>query len=166
VAHAAGARVVVDAAQLAPHRGIDLRTCGADYVAFSGHKLYAPFGTGALVGRRDWLDVAAPHLRGGAVRDVREEATDWLPAPRRHEAGTPNLLGAVALAAACHALCALPTGALEAHEERLRAQLLAGRAAADHAVRDGHWAPVGDDRDLSAWTGADSVAPAVGCRAA
>ena len=71
LAHAHGARIVVDAAQLLPHRGIDLAALDVDYVAFSGHKLYAPFGAGALVGRRDWLDPAPPHLAGGgAVREV------------------------------------------------------------------------------------------------
>ena len=127
LAHAAGARVALDAAQLAPHRPLDLAGTGVDYVAFSGHKLYAPFGAGALVGRRDWLDAAPPFLLGGgAVRDVRADDTDWLPAPQRHEGGTPNLLGAVALAAACDALCALATGALEAHEAALRTRLLDG----------------------------------------
>ncbi|UTI62356.1 aminotransferase class V-fold PLP-dependent enzyme [Paraconexibacter antarcticus] len=127
LAHAAGARVALDAAQLAPHRPLDLAGTGVDYVAFSGHKLYAPFGAGALVGRRDWLDAAPPFLLGGgAVRDVRADGTDWLPAPQRHEGGTPNLLGAVALAAACDALCVLPAGVLEAHEAALRTRLLDG----------------------------------------
>ena len=117
IAHAAGAGVGVDAAQLAPHRRVDLAATGVDYVAFSGHKLYAPYGAGALVGRRDWLDRAPAHLAGGgAVRSVsiRADLTDepvtgttevsWLPAPHRHEAGTPNLLGVAALAAACRVL--------------------------------------------------------------
>lgn len=132
LARAHGARVCVDAAQLAPHRPIDIAQAGVDYVALSGHKLYAPFGSGALVGRRDWLDAAPPLLLGGgAVQDVRVDGTDWLPAPQRHEGGTPNLLGAVALAAACDALCALPDGALHAHEDALRTRLLEGLARID-----------------------------------
>ncbi|PTL58362.1 aminotransferase class V-fold PLP-dependent enzyme [Paraconexibacter algicola] len=130
LAHAHGARIAVDAAQLAPHRRISLAASGVDYVAFSGHKLYAPFGAGALVGRRDWLDAAPPHLAGGgAVVEVRSDGTDWAAAPQRHEGGTPNLVGAVALAAACRTLAALPEGALEAHERALHARLLTGLEA-------------------------------------
>lgn len=127
IAHAAGARVAVDAAQLVPHRGFSLAATGADYVAFSGHKTYAPFGAGALVGRRDWLDTGAPYLAGGgAVRDVRADRTVWQPAPARHEAGSPNVLGAIALAEACDQLAALPAGALVEHEDTLRSRLVAG----------------------------------------
>ncbi|MGK5113742.1 aminotransferase class V-fold PLP-dependent enzyme [Geodermatophilus sp. CPCC 205506] len=127
LAHAAGARVAVDGAQLVPHRRFSLAATGADYVAFSGHKLYAPFGTGALVGRRDWLDDAPAHLAGGgAVHEVTVEGTTWAAAPHRHEGGSPNVLGAVALAAACDALAALPDGALETHELALRDRLEAG----------------------------------------
>ena len=75
LAHAAGARVAVDAAQLAPHRRVDLAATGVDYLALSGHKLYAPYGAGALVGRRDWLDAAPPYLAGGgAVTQVDLDA--------------------------------------------------------------------------------------------
>jgi selenocysteine lyase/cysteine desulfurase len=127
LAHAHGARIAVDAAQLAPHRRIDIAALDLDYVAFSGHKIYAPFGAGALVGRRDWLDAATPYLAGGgAVREVRPERTDWAPAPQRHEGGTPNVLGAAAMAAACRTIAALPDGALEAHEGELRERLVRG----------------------------------------
>ncbi|AEI13236.1 aminotransferase class V-fold PLP-dependent enzyme [Cellulomonas gilvus] len=127
IAHAAGARVAVDGAQLVPHRGFSLARTGADYVAFSGHKTYAPFGAGVLVGRRDWLDSGTPYLAGGgAVRDVRSDRTVWQPAPARHEAGSPNVIGAIALAEACDALAALPAGALEAHERALRTRLVQG----------------------------------------
>ncbi|MDL5160087.1 aminotransferase class V-fold PLP-dependent enzyme [Actinomycetospora termitidis] len=128
LAHAAGARVAIDAAQLAPHRRVDLAALGADYLALSGHKLYAPYGAGVLVGRRDWLDAAPAHLAGGgAVRSVAvaDGATDtaWLPAPQRHEGGTPNLLGAVALAAACRALEPVVDTVVPAHERALAARL-------------------------------------------
>jgi selenocysteine lyase/cysteine desulfurase len=127
LAHTAGARVVVDGAQLVPHRGFSLTSTGADYVAFSGHKTYAPFGAGALVGRRDWLDDGAPYLAGGgAVRDVRADRTLWQPAPARHEAGSPNVIGAIALAEACEVLGSLPDGALAAHELALRTRLVDG----------------------------------------
>jgi len=132
LAHTAGARVVVDGAQLVPHRGFSLAATGADYVAFSGHKTYAPFGAGALVGRREWLDDGDPYLAGGgAVRDVRADRTLWQPAPARHEAGSPNVIGAIALAEACEVLAALPDGALAAHELALRTRLVAGLDAID-----------------------------------
>ena len=132
IAHARGARVAVDAAQLAPHGTLDLQGWGADYIALSGHKLYAPFGAGALIGRRDWLDAAPPYLAGGgAVADVRHDGTDWHAAPQRHEGGTPNLLGAIALATACTEIAALRPGALAEHEETLRTRLLDALEALD-----------------------------------
>jgi selenocysteine lyase/cysteine desulfurase len=138
LAHAVGTRVAVDGAQLVPHRGFSLAATDVDYVAFSGHKTYAPFGAGALVGRRDWLDAGAPYLAGGgAVRDVRTDRTIWQPAPARHEAGSPNVIGAIALAEACDQLAALPAGALAAHEEALRTRLVEGLSAIDgvHVAR-------------------------------
>jgi len=119
LAHRAGARVAVDGAQLLPHRRFSLDATGVDYVAFSGHKLYAPYGAGALVGRGDWLDAAPPYLvGGGAVRRVLDPANEWAPSPARHEAGTPNLLGVVALAAAAEAIAAVPEEVVVAHERR------------------------------------------------
>jgi selenocysteine lyase/cysteine desulfurase len=128
LAHERGARVAVDAAQLAPHRPIDLSRLGADFIAFSGHKCYAPFGVGVLVGRRDWLDDAAAYLAGGgAVESVTIEKTNWARSPERHEGGTPNFVGAVALAEASLVLAELfSSGAVEAQETVLRKRLLAG----------------------------------------
>jgi len=132
LAHEAGSRVVVDGAQLVPHRGFSLAETDADYVAFSGHKTYAPFGAGALVGRRDWLDDAPAYLAGGgAVREVRPDTTLWTTAPARHEAGSPNVIGAIAMAEACEALAELPAGALAAHEEALRSRLVEGLGAVE-----------------------------------
>ncbi|HEY0573805.1 MAG TPA: aminotransferase class V-fold PLP-dependent enzyme [Pseudonocardia sp.] len=130
IAHAAGARVVLDAAQLAPHRRIDLAATGVDYLALSGHKLYAPYGAGALIGRRDWLDAGQPHLAGGgAVRAVTPTATVWAAAPHRHEGGTPNVLGAAALAQACRTLAPLLDGPAAEHERALLDRLETGLAA-------------------------------------
>jgi len=130
LAHRHGARIVVDAAQLAPHRRISLAESGIDYLACSGHKLYAPYGAGVLIGRRDWLDAAPAYLAGGgAVREVTTgEGTTWAPAPARHEGGTPNVLGAAALAKACETLATIGNDAVKAHEEALRQRLLAGLA--------------------------------------
>jgi selenocysteine lyase/cysteine desulfurase len=124
-----GARVVLDAAQFAPHRKIDIEALGVDYVAFSGHKLYAPFGAGVLAGRADWLDDAAPYLRGGgATEKVTSSETAWTRGAARHEAGSPNVIGAIAIAAACSALDAHHE-AIEAHEDALADHLRRGLAA-------------------------------------
>jgi selenocysteine lyase/cysteine desulfurase len=132
LAHRYGARIMVDAAQLAPHRDIDLAALDVDYLALSGHKLYAPFGAGVLVGRADWLDAAPPYLAGGGATAHVGDATHeirWQDGPARHEAGTPNLLGAVALAAVCTALGQADRAALQAHEQSLLARLRAGLGA-------------------------------------
>ncbi|OJF12668.1 aminotransferase class V-fold PLP-dependent enzyme [Couchioplanes caeruleus] len=126
-AHRHGARIAVDAAQLAPHGPVDITALGADYVALSGHKVYAPFGAGVLAGRADWLDAAPPYLSGGgATAAVSSDFTvRWHDGPARHEAGTPNLIGAVALATACRALAEADL----TEEHRLVARLRAGIAA-------------------------------------
>lgn len=130
VAHQCGARILVDAAQLAPHRRIDLCDIGIDYLALSGHKLYAPFGAGVLVGRRDWLDAAEPYLAGGgAVRQVSTTDAEWAPAPQRHEAGSPNVLGAAAVAAACDTLGSIDARAAAEHERVLTERLRDGLKA-------------------------------------
>jgi selenocysteine lyase/cysteine desulfurase len=126
VARRHGARVLVDAAQLAPHRAIDIADTGIDYVAFSGHKLYAPFGAGVLVGRRDWLDAATPYLRGGgATSRVTTDGAAWATGAARHEGGSPNVIGAIAVAAAC-AVISANRDAIEAHEAELAERLRAG----------------------------------------
>ena len=107
LAHRHGARLLLDAAQLAPHQRIDMSADGVDYLALSGHKLYAPFGAGALVGRPDWLRAGEPFLAGGgAVRYVGTDTVVWADLPDRQEAGSPNVIGAVALGVACRTLAA------------------------------------------------------------
>ena len=129
VAHEHGARIAVDAAQLAPHRPLDMARLGLDYVALSGHKLYAPFGSGALIGRSDWLRAAPPYLPGGgAAGHVGEDGVQWADGPARHEGGTPNLIGAVALAAACDTLTGIGWDRLRDHEDRLQRALRDGLA--------------------------------------
>ncbi|WP_336207493.1 aminotransferase class V-fold PLP-dependent enzyme [Nonomuraea sp. LPB2021202275-12-8] len=145
IAHRHGARILVDAAQLVPHRPINLTALDLDYVAFSGHKLYAPFGAGVLLGRRDWLADGEPYLKGGgAVRAVGDagEGTDWHNDPEpRHEAGTPNVLGAIALAAACDALTATGWTALVREEERLIARLRSNLASIAGVRELSLWGP-------------------------
>lgn len=129
IAHSHGARILVDAAQLAPHRRIDLSECDADYLALSGHKLYAPYGAGVLVGRADWLDAAEPYLAGGgAVRSVSLHETRWADGPARHEAGSPNVLGAAALAQACVTLAGIDRDRAHRHEQALVRLLVTGLA--------------------------------------
>jgi selenocysteine lyase/cysteine desulfurase len=116
IAHRHGARVLVDAAQLAPHRRIDMAATGIDYLALSGHKLYAPLGAGALVGR---MPDGQPLLHGGgAIELVTLDDVIWLDAPDRFEAGSPNVIGAVALAAACRRLMEVGMDTVAAHERR------------------------------------------------
>lgn len=123
-----GARFALDAAQVLPHRRVDIERLGIDWIAFSGHKIYAPFGAGALVGRGDWLDAADPYLAGGgATSRVGEDETEWTCGPARHEAGSPNVLGAVALATACEVLTEHEE-AIIAHEQTLRERLFTGLA--------------------------------------
>ncbi len=124
-AHAHGARIVLDAAQLAPHRAVSVRELDVDWVAFSGHKLYAPFGSGVLAGRADWLREAEPYLAGGgASRTVVRRADGgvdvrWHETAARHEAGSPNVIGAYAVASACKALTEAGFEALAAREDAL-----------------------------------------------
>jgi selenocysteine lyase/cysteine desulfurase len=128
-AHAHGARIAVDVAQLAPHRPLDLVGLGIDYAALSGHKLYAPFGAGCLIGRPDWLCAADPYLRGGGATTVVDEGgVTWAADPEhRHEGGSPNVIGALALAAACAAL--RDWEPIVTAEERLLDRLRTGLAA-------------------------------------
>ncbi|MGW0532565.1 aminotransferase class V-fold PLP-dependent enzyme [Streptomyces sp. NPDC003032] len=127
-AHAHGARIVLDAAQLAPHHPVSVRELDVDWVAFSGHKLYAPFGSGVLAGRSDWLRAAEPYLAGGgASRKVArrpKEAgggvdVEWHDTAARHEAGSPNVIGVYSIASACKALTEAGFEELVARERHL-----------------------------------------------
>ena len=134
LAHRHGARVFVDAAQLAPHRPVEMAALGLDWVAVSGHKLYAPFGCGALVGRRDWLEGAGPYLLGGgAVEAVSEDDVSWAALPGRHEGGSPNVIGAIALASACRYFSGLDRERAIAHD-RLQSSVLQGALEGAHGV--------------------------------
>ncbi|WP_260609735.1 aminotransferase class V-fold PLP-dependent enzyme [Streptomyces sp. WAC06614] len=133
-AHAHGARIVLDAAQLAPHHPVSVTELDVDWVAFSGHKLYAPFGSGVLAGRADWLRRAEPYLAGGgASRTVSRRAdggvdVEWHATAARHEAGSPNVIGVYAIASACKALTEAGFDSLVAREQELIAKVRAGLA--------------------------------------
>ncbi|MDX6600253.1 MAG: hypothetical protein QOE87_4140 [Gaiellales bacterium] len=135
LAHRYGAEICVDAAQLAPHVPIDMEAYGIDHLALSGHKLYAPFGVGVLVARGQRIAAAEPLLHGGgAVARVLDDRVVWCDAPARFEAGTPNVFGAIALAAACEALTAYGMSLLAAEDLTLGA-LLRERLAAVPGLR-------------------------------
>ncbi|WP_406140575.1 aminotransferase class V-fold PLP-dependent enzyme [Streptomyces sp. NBC_01089] len=133
-AHAHGARIVLDAAQLAPHHPVDIAELDVDWVAFSGHKLYAPFGSGVLAGRSDWLLAAEPYLAGGgASRTVARRAdggvdVEWHTTAARHEAGSPNVIGVHSIASACRALTDAGFDSLVAREQTLVRKVLDGLA--------------------------------------
>jgi cysteine desulfurase/selenocysteine lyase len=119
-AHAAGAIVVVDAAQSVPHHPVRVADTGADLLYFSGHKMLAPTGIGVLWGRRDLLDAMPPFITGGSMIEiVRMEGSTFLPPPQRFEAGVPWVAQAVGLAAACDYLDAVGMANVAAHEEML-----------------------------------------------
>lgn len=123
-AHRAGAQILVDCAQLAPHRALDMGELSDpahfDYVSLSAHKMYAPFGTGALIARRDTFEHGEPEYCGGGTIDfVTRDSVLWAESPDRDEAGSPNVAGAVAMAAAIKSLNALGMDAIAEHEAGL-----------------------------------------------
>lgn len=122
LAHRYGARVLLDGAQLAAHYPIDLQALGVDFLAVSAHKMYAPFGAGVLIGPEDWLSAGSPHLRGGGAVDfVTLDSVLWSALPERQEAGSPNVVGAVAMGAACRSLARYGMDQLAAEELELAA---------------------------------------------
>ncbi|MDX1614592.1 MAG: aminotransferase class V-fold PLP-dependent enzyme [Candidatus Promineifilaceae bacterium] len=123
-AHQAGARILVDIAQLAPHRPVNVLPDDhpehLDFVVLSAHKMYAPFGTGALVGPKSIFLAGPPEYPGGGTVDiVTLDEVHWAGLPDRDEAGSPNVVGAVALAAAAKTLMEVGMDNVAAHEEEL-----------------------------------------------
>lgn len=119
-AHAAGAVVVVDGAQAVPHLPVDVQALGADFYAFSAHKMYGPTGVGVLYGRRALLDAMPPWQGGGGmIQSVSFEGTTYAPVPARFEAGTPPITEVIGLGAALEYLATLDWPALEQHEADL-----------------------------------------------
>ena len=128
-AHARGAVVLIDGAQAIPHSRIDVRELGCDFYAFSGHKLYAPTGIGVLYGREDLLAAMPPWQGGGdMIRTVSFEKSTYNDLPWKFEAGTPNISGAVGLAAAMDYVEDLGLAAIAGHEQRLLELATAGLA--------------------------------------
>ena len=130
LAHRYGARISVDAAQLAPHHRIDIRSADdpghLDFVSLSGHKMYAPYGAGVLVAPRDFFAGVPEIMGGGAINMVTWEDTYWADLPEREEAGSPNVIGAVALGVAIGTLLELGFDDMLDYETRLGNRLLSG----------------------------------------
>jgi cysteine desulfurase/selenocysteine lyase len=115
--HGQGGVLVVDGAQSAPHRPVDVQAMGADFFAFSGHKLCGPSGAGGLYGRRDLLAAMPPFLTGGEmIRSVRLERTSWNELPWKFEAGTPAIAEVIGMGAAIEYLSAIGLEAIHEHE--------------------------------------------------
>jgi cysteine desulfurase/selenocysteine lyase len=125
MAHAQGAKVLLDGSQAAVHRRVDVQAIGCDFYCFTGHKLYGPTGIGVLWARLEHLERMPPFLGGGdMISAVTFERSEWAPVPAKFEAGTPAIVEAVGLHAAIDYVTAIGMGAIEAHE----------RALVDHAT--------------------------------
>ena len=131
VAHKYGAKIIVDAAQLAPHREINMKGTGnndsIDFLALSAHKMYAPYGSGVVIGLTEDLKNKEPFLKGGGAVDlVFDYDIYWSEPPSKFEAGTPNYLGAIALYTAMNKLKEIGFDKIQEHEELLKNRLLDG----------------------------------------
>jgi len=134
-AHAVGALILVDGAQSVPHMPLDVQALECDFLAFSGHKMCAPMGIGVLHARLELLEEMIPFMTGGEmIQDVSLDHAVWAAPPNRFEAGTPNVAGAVGLAAAMDYLQGLGMDRVHAAEQRITRALTA-RLAAEDGVR-------------------------------
>jgi cysteine desulfurase/selenocysteine lyase len=119
-AHGRGVPVLLDGAQALPHGRVDVQALGCDFYAFSGHKIYGPTGIGVLYGREELLRAMPPWQGGGdMILTVSLEGSTWNDLPWKFEAGTPNISGAIGLAAALDYLEGLGIDAVHAHQQRL-----------------------------------------------
>ncbi|RNL65827.1 cysteine desulfurase [Nocardioides marmoriginsengisoli] len=129
-AHEIGAVVVLDASQAAPQLPVDVQAVGADFVAFTGHKVVGPTGIGVLWGRTEALDALPPFLGGGEmIATVSMEKSTWAPIPHKFEAGTPPIVEAVGLGAAVEYLSHVGLDRIHAHEQAITRYLLDGLAS-------------------------------------
>ncbi len=120
MAHDAGALVLIDGAQAVPHVPVDVEAIGADFYAFSGHKMLAPLGSGALWARRELLESMPPFLAGGEmIREVHLRRSEWNDIPWKFEAGTPDVAAAIGLGAAADYLRGLGMDSVREHEREL-----------------------------------------------
>ncbi len=143
-AHAAGALVLVDGAQSVPHMPVDVHAIGADFLAFSGHKMLGPMGIGVLYGRRELLEAMPPYMGGGdMIRTVELNDSTYADLPEKFEAGTPSVADAVGLGAAIDYLYGIGLAETRQHEKDIVRYALATL----HEVPDVQlFGPEGDDR--------------------
>lgn len=142
MAHAVGAAAMVDATQALPHRPVDVQAMDADFIVFSGHKMYGPTGIGCLWGRERILEAMPPWQGGGDMIDkVTFEKTTWNSLPWKFEAGTPHIAGAIGLGAAVNWLKQLSMEAVAAHEHDLVIHLAAMLDAIPRVTLIGHPEP-------------------------
>jgi cysteine desulfurase/selenocysteine lyase len=124
LAHAVGAKLLLDGCQAVPRLAVDVAALGCDFYAFSGHKLYGPTGIGALWARHALLEAMPPWQGGGAmIERVTFEKTTFAPPPQRFEAGTPAIVEAIGLGAACDYVARIGLDTIHAHEAKLVTQL-------------------------------------------
>ena len=118
--HQAGAKILLDAAQAAPHVKLDVKELNCDFLAFSGHKMYGPTGVGVLYGKRDILERMVPYQGGGEmIKDVSLEKTTYNDIPYKFEAGTPNIADVIALSEAINFIESIGHATLQEHEQAL-----------------------------------------------
>ncbi len=143
-AHSAGALVLIDGAQSVPHMSVDVRAIGADFLAFSGHKMLGPMGIGVLYGRRELLEAMPPYMGGGdMIRTVELERSTYADLPEKFEAGTPSVADAVGLGAAIDYLNGVGLAETRQHEKDIvRYALATLREVPDVRL----FGPEGDDR--------------------
>lgn len=124
-AHENGAAVLVDGAQGVPHSKVDFRKLGADFLAFSGHKMCGPTGIGCLVGKSEELEKLDTFIVGGeTIETVKLDGVEWKKAPKRFEAGIQNYAGAIGLGAACDYLSKIGMQNIEEHEKKMAKKLM------------------------------------------
>lgn len=125
IAHAYGARILLDGSQSVVHRKIDVQALGADFFTFTGHKLYGPTGIGALWGKMELLDIMPPFMGGGdMIQNVSFERATWAHVPHKFEAGTPAILETIGLGAAVRFVEKIGYDAISRHEAELTAYAL------------------------------------------
>jgi cysteine desulfurase/selenocysteine lyase len=125
MAHAAGALVLIDGAQAVPHMPVDVQELGVDFYVFSGHKMLAPTGSGALWARRELLEAMPPFMAGGdMIREVHLRRSDWNEIPWKFEAGTPDISAQIGMGAAAEYLMGIGMDAIRDHEQEMVAYAL------------------------------------------
>lgn len=144
IVHSFGAKILVDGAQLLPHSSFSMGqdTCGGeiDFLAFSAHKMYAPFGCGVLIGPKDFFNSTTPgHVGGGTITYVTHNKVIWAPSPDKEEAGSPNVIGSVVLASSMKLLSKIGMNEIENYERTLTAYATENMTDMDSVILYGNY---------------------------